>query len=421
MAVIKKIRKNGTDNPIGADAQNVSYSGDVTGATNVKDALDALAAGGGGGGSDMSSYGYYGQNFPEQMRVVKKMIDNNRESSYPRLRFIHISDSHSADIGEANSLLANTGADFAVHTGDGVGGNYGDGVTDLYDKMLACTKPFFFTIGNHDCLPPEAAEGEVQQTITLAQRYTRYIEPIVTKESWYEKKRINGVDVPFYNLHHPEGKTYYAVDYTKSNAKYKCIFLDQADGVGDVNLSSGHDNSAVIFGKMTDDQVVWFIGQLQSAATNSQHVMVFLHVRPDSMKVDTLEDWCDHESLQRLTQSGNGLYTMPINIVDAFQTGSSYTYNDTEYEFSANGIFVGWFVGHAHCDCYGWSILKPNQPIFVTTQPHSVASTEYDQNSGGPHINYITVDYNQRKVILYRMGVDRTWQNVKRESFIIDY
>ena len=397
---VKKVRKNGVEMPIGADAQNVSYSGDVSGATNVKDALDALAAGAGSGGStpDMSQYGYYGQNYPEQMRVVKNMLDKEKYSSYPRLRFIHISDSHSADIGEADSLLANTAADFAVHTGDGVGGNYDDGVEGLYAKMLACAKPFFFAIGNHDCL----------QSPSLAARYTRYIEPIVTKSAWYQSSGVT--------LNHPEGKTYYSVDYVKGSAKYKCIFLDQADG-----LDANPDNSATIFGRMTDDQVVWFIGQLQDAATNANHVLVFLHVRPDSMKVDTLEEWCDHEGLQRLTQSGQGLYTMPINIVDAFQTGSSYTYNGEEYEFKANGVFVGWFVGHAHCDCYGWSILKPNQPIFVTTQPHKTASTEYDQNSGGPHINYITVDYNQRKVILYRMGVDRTWENVKRESFIIDY
>ena len=400
-STVDKVRKGNDEHPLGADAQNVAYSGGVAGATNVKDALDALAAGGGGGGSDMSSYGYYGQNFPEQMRVVKKMIDNNRESSYPRLRFIHISDSHGDNIGYADSLLANTGADFVAHTGDGVGGNYGDGVTGLYAKMLACTKPFFFTIGNHDCLGSPS----------LAARYTRYIEPIVTKSTWYGSGKT---------LNHPTGKTYYSVDYTKSSAKYKCIFLDQADGIDQV-ADDSTDNSTVIFGTMSNGQVDWFLKQLQSAATAGQHVMVFLHVRPDSMDVETLEDWCDHENLQALTKSGQGLYTMPINIIDAFQTGGSYTFNSQVYSFSGEGIFVGWFVGHAHCDCYGWSKLKENQPIFVTTQPHSVASNQYDQNAGGPHVNYITVDYAKRKVILFRLGADRTWWNTKRETFYIDY
>ena len=277
---VKKVRKNGVEMPIGADAQNVSYSGDVAGATTVKDALDALAAGAGSGGStpDMSQYGYYGQNYPEQMRVVKNMLDKEKYSSYPRLRFIHISDSHSDNIGNADDLLANTAADFAVHTGDGVGGNYDDGVEGLYAKMLACAKPFFFAIGNHDCL----------QSPSLAARYTRYIEPIVTKSAWYQSSGVT--------LNHPEGKTYYSVDYVKGSAKYKCIFLDQADG-----LDANPDNSATIFGRMTDDQVVWFIGQLQDAATNANHVMVFMHVKPCNLS--QLQGWGDH-----ITYLLNGKY-----------------------------------------------------------------------------------------------------------------
>ena len=49
MAVIRKIRKGGVDNPLVSDAQNVSYSGSVPGSTNVKDALDMLS------GSSVSS------------------------------------------------------------------------------------------------------------------------------------------------------------------------------------------------------------------------------------------------------------------------------------------------------------------------------------------------------------------------------
>lgn len=50
MAVIRKIRKGGVDNPLVSDAQNVSYSGSVSGATNVKEALDLLS-----GSSSVSS------------------------------------------------------------------------------------------------------------------------------------------------------------------------------------------------------------------------------------------------------------------------------------------------------------------------------------------------------------------------------
>ena len=401
MAVIKKIRKNGTDNPIGADAQNVSYSGDVSGATNVKDALDALAAGG-GSTPDMSQYGYYGQNYPEQMAVVRNILSKNKYgSSKPRLRFIHISDSHGDNIGEANSLLANTDADFAVHTGDGVADKYTDGVTSLFAKMLACEKPFFYAIGNHDCLSSTS-----KPTVTLADRYSQYIEPIVTKSAWY------GTGI---TLNHPTGKTYYSVDYTKSSAKYKCIFLDQADGVGDVDGTTGHDNSAVIFGSMSNDQVVWFIEQLQSAATNSQHVMVFVHVKPENL--NQLQNWSDHLTSQWQINAG----AMLMNIVAAFKNKQTYTYNGTDYSFSANGIFVGWFVGHTHFDDYGYCKSHNDQFVFVVTKPYEPGATQWDGNDGGPHINYITVDYEVRRVSLYRMGVQDTIMGTKRVAFHINY
>lgn len=393
MAVIKKIRKNGVNNPIGADASNVSYSGDVAGATNVKDALDALAAGG-GSTPDMSQYGYYGENYPEQMAVVRNVLSKNKYGgSNPRLRFIHISDSHGDNIGYADSLLANTDADFAVHTGDGVYDKYTDGVDSLFTKMLACTKPFFFCIGNHDCI----------NAPSLAARYTQYIEPIVTKSAWYGSGMT---------LHHDTGKTYYSVDYTKGSAKYKCIFLDQGDG-----LDANPDNSTVCYGSYSDEQVVWFINQLQSAATNSQHVMVFVHVKPENL--NQLQDWSDHLTSQWQANEGAGPTLM--NIVAAFKNNQTYTYKGTDYSFSANGVFVGWFVGHTHSDDYGYCKTHPDQFVFVTTKPYEPGATQWDGNDGGPHINYITVDYYTRRVSLYRMGVQDTIMGTKRVAFYINY
>lgn len=392
---MKKINIDGTEYVIESDAQEVDYSGNVHGATNVKDALDALqhAVEIGGGAGDMSQYGYYGINFPKQMSLIKTVLDVDKNK--PRLRFVHISDTHGSITGSAESLLENTAADFAVHTGDAVADKFSDDFDALKAKMLACTKPFYLTLGNHDChLSP-----------SLEARFTKYIQPL------NEHNGLTG-----------NTKTYYSVNYTKGSgsavSKFKCIFLDQQDGGYDTTY--GDTPTGWSTGKMTDEQIVWLIGELQEAATNDRHVLIFAHVQVGTTTRSTrteTEGWFD------FNETGcTKLQDTLMSIVDAFINKTTYTYNNEEYTFSKNGVFVGWFFGHTHHDCYGRISGHESQFKCVTCRPYP-NSDVYDGNfrSAYPHINYFTVDYHDRKLSLYRVGEQRTWQGTERVSFYIKY
>lgn len=384
---MKKIDIDGTVYVIESNAQEVDYSGSVVGATNVKDALDALqhAVEIGGGAGDMSQYGYYGINFPKQMSLIKTVLDVDKVKS--RLRFVHISDTHGSLTGSAESLLENTAADFAVHTGDAVVDKYTDDFDALKAKMLACTKPFYLTLGNHDCYKSPSLEA----------RFTKFIQPL------NEHNGLTG-----------NTKTYYSVNYTKGNgnaiSKFKCIFLDEADA--GYSGSDTPTNWSVM--KMTEEQLLWLHDELQEAITNGRHVLIFLHIAP-ARTTNRKDGWYDAD-----WPVSDG--TNVLEMVKAFKTGGSYTRGGTTYSFSGTGVFVAYFCGHNHCDSYGYLQGYENQFCCTTCRPYPNWDADDAMfKSSYNRVNYFTVDYADRKLSLYRVGEQRTWQGTERVSFYIKY
>ena len=373
---MKKINIDGTEYVIESDAQEVDYSGNVPGATNVKDALDALqhAVEIGGGAGDMSQYGYFGTNFPKQMSLIRSILDMDK-NGWPRLRFVHISDTH------------------GTNTGDAVEGSYADDESrthhynTLKGKMLAIDKPFYLTLGNHDH----------SEAPSLDACYTKYLQPLAE-----------------HNNLEDNGKTYYSVNYTKSSSthtsKFKCIFLDQTD----CDSVSGGDTAGYwsVF-KMSDAQLLWLHDELQEAITNGRHVLIFMHVAP-ARTTNRKEGWYDED--------WPVVGTTLMEMVKAFKTGGSYTRGGTTYSFSGTGVFVAYFCGHNHCDSYGYLQGYENQFCCTTCRPYPNWDADDAMfKSSYNRVNYFTVDYADRKLSLYRVGEQRTWQGTERVSFYIKY
>ena len=337
-------------------------------------------------GDDFSDYGIIGGSYPDEMKVITGILD--KDKNIQRLRFLHVSDSHGSNIGYADTLVDLIGADFLVHTGDMVLDKYSDSVADLQTKLLAVTKPTFVTLGNHDCY----------QSSTLAQRFDKFISPLNTH---------NGIT--------SNTKTYYSVNY--STPKVKCIFLDQQDAVAD----SSADMSTYIYGKMTSEQVNWFIGELQDALTNSLHVVVFLHVAPAYIEEEN-DEWFDAQP-----QRANDINFL-CDIVDAFINGTSFnvTHNGSTFTgtFATSGKFCGWFNGHTHYDSVGTLDAHPKQHNVSIARPvknKDLNDGTYRENELGITLNYVTIDTNDRKVSVYRVGNQSTWQGTERTSFYYKY
>lgn len=410
---MKNINLNGTNHTIEADAENVSY-----GNSNVKTTLDALVEG--SDNIDVSQRGYFGTNYPDQMRKIVE-LDQNKGS----LSFVQITDTHGFVHGQAlgtGGLLANSGADFLIHTGDIVHESFWDSYSSWPTAFAAEEKPCFIVLGNHDCNgSTEKTQGGAANgwnaTEALALRYNKYFQPLLNNE-WISDTEI------------ADGKTYYHVDIVKGYNKYKCIFIDQSDGGTTGSEGPTPWANATI---MTDTQKLWFIQQLQTAAKENFHVIIFIHVKPDYVGagegVNNISPATRKASGWFTTLRGDGqncenIKAFLLGVVHAFKSGTSYTLNNTEYKFLGEGRFVGWFCGHTHFDNYGWSSTHNDQFIAVSTSTERLSNDD-DINPSVSGIKtivrYINIDAEQKKVTVFNVGNQALRDGGTRTIFTYNY
>lgn len=400
-------------------------------------------------GQTMATY------YPDECRMIKNSFDKYVSPS--SIRFIHVSDNHGANHELAAELLDCEGchADFLADTGDlilvtlktesqiteddvlvtDVDGNpvitNGKLTVNSYIPIFSnTTKPSFVSLGNHDvCDSSDSVEY-------LWQRYNKFIA---------SNAHINGTKTTQgFVVNKFDGKTYYSVDITKNGNsgtyKFKLIFLDPTDGL-DAFPSMPYAEYNV---SPSDDQIAWFIGELNQASITGATVVCFTHVAPGIPARQYQEKgWCDS-----ITETGSSLNGF-CDIVDAFINGGTKTteFNDDVTHYNSNGnavldtytlgyrrsytvgfhrrgIFAGWFCGHLHGDSYGWIEGHDKQyqctiDRYHPTYQHSVVITENQDGSKyktGNFINYVKVNVDGR-VDVMRLGNNELHNGQKRESF----
>lgn len=381
---------------------------------------------------NMSQFGYYGINYPDQMANIK-IQDRNTNSEFPQLRFIHVSDSHGTGIGVADDLLKNCAAEFLAHTGDLVKDNFWHDFSVLLSRFIASPKPCYITLGNHDCYKSSFsnANGSGNDSIenwieALTRRYNKFYVNPATSEPWIDAQEV------------ADGNTWYHVDIEKGGAKYRCLFLDEADGGC---YWSANPTGWTVRTKLRVAQRDWFVRQLQEAAAGGYHVIIFIHA-PIGNVGTPVSGWFDTNG-----QTVEHVKTMLKGIVKAFMTGGTYSYdkNQTylrdEYNkaysctFDTPGTFVGWFCGHSHFDCYGRlmahdsdedsSLDFSDQFMCCTGRPYTNSGDASDgfvkPDKSEPHVKYVTVDYEQRKVTVMNVGFQTLKSGGKRDVFTYSY
>lgn len=339
--------------------------------------------------------GLIGQMYPEEVLMIEGAL-NNRLTN--RFHFIHLSDNHNTTFASAPEYLDLCPADFIVNTGDLVKDKFSDSVATTMAEATAPTKPVYLCLGNHDVF-----RATSQQDI-----FDKFVAPT---------NAHNGTSFT---------KSYYSVDITKGSNVFKCIFLNNYDGFTSEELGSA-SMSTIIGGKMTSEQVVWFIQELQDAATNGKTVVLFAHTVPTYYDTDTtIDKWADRKNVNK-TESVSRNLTYLLDIVDAFIAGTSYEYSGTTYNFSAVGKFVAWFAGHTHYDMLGRVNGHPNQWAVNVCRPNNAGGSA--DNADDPMItwNYVTIDVNLtsstsvRSLSIYRVGQQQTVFGVKRDVVRVFY
>ena len=335
----------------------------------------------------VTDYGKVGELYPNEIDDLTKVLTDRSD----RFQFIHLSDNHNSTFASAPEMLDKTSAEFIINTGDMVADKYTDSAATTLAEMQSPTKPVYITLGNHD----------VYRAPTMQDVFDKFF--------------------PTMNAHNETSfdKTYYAFDVDKGSNLFKCIFLNPYDGFPDLPNTS---INTIISGNMSSEQVVWFIGQLQDAATSGRHVCLFMHTVPtyyDKDSLDFFQNWRDKKQVNT-TQSVSRNLEYLLNIVDAFIDGTSYEYGGTTYNFTA-GKFIAWFAGHTHCDMIGRVYEHPNQWAINVCRPTNTGGDAYSGNTPGITWNYVTIDAGIRSLAIYRVGQQQTVFGVKRDVVRVFY
>lgn len=235
---------------------------------------------------------------------------------------------------------------------------------------------------------------------------------------------------------------YYKVDY--ASKKIRIIVLCEYD------TNTNTKDPAAIDGHWSQAQIDWFISQLDDAITNNYNVLVAMHCveQGSATSTDAFPTPNDKGFYQRSNAWKNNYSTVMRShiiedIIHAFRTGGSvsgpYSHSDSTasvnftHEFTGNGKFVAYIVGHSHVDMTGYSKYKSDQLYLVC--PSSCYLGDNNRVKGGnvsdlPRIegtksedcfNVYGIDTINKLVKVVRVGADMNDLMEPREVAYFDY
>ena len=302
---------------------------------------------------------------------------HTRGATNSPLTLLHFSDPH-YDWEAVKRILDDgevygTNIDEYICTGDMVA-NVGGSIASWWTpKVLTC-------IGNHDTASYETGTGYNWTALTMAQRDQYYIAP-------YESN---------WNVVHTSGTSYYYKDY--SSAKVRLIVMDSM-----LYTSGGSEATA---------QTSWLEGLLESAITNSLHVLIAIHSpHGGATAVD-----CSFSKYSETTMPTYSDCNTPQTVIDTVATAIS------------GGLhFIGYIVGHTHQDNIWDAEGDGTQLMYcvtcaITKQEAQWRSSDQHRSETQDAYNLVTIDTNNSLIKLIRGGGADSDDHMRaRKAICIDY
>ena len=237
--------------------------------------------------------------------------------------------------------------DFMIITGDVVADNYSNDYS--FVKRAVEDRIYLPTIGNHEII------GASSQS----DLYNKYIAPFEVSSA-LTVHTIGGNKKPY---------------YSKVVKGIRIICVNNYD-YGDAQMGYGECYS--------QEQIDWFINELELANSNNQSVIVAMHYTPDS-NFDTdsnfRQKFTIYHNEPRLTTSSRSIILyiieafMKASLIDSTWQQQGFNSVTVSHTFKKRGKFVCYLTGHRHGDYTSYSNYDTNQLILNT------ASTYYGNNS----------------------------------------
>ena len=306
--------------------------------------------------------------------------------------------------------------DIGICLGDMQAGSYSDSDGVWYHNALMRTqKPFFTVLGNHD----GGNYGDFKECGTPRLTFEKFIRPNV------EKIGIDGLDRAYYVKMIDEYKIAIIV-----LTNYDYPDTPGADGMPAV------DRSYEVYSQAQTD---WLIATLH-AIPSDYHLLLCAHSHPYKKAIEP----CSFSQIYAYsTNNPYGNNNMIPDVIDAWKHGKTVKKQyapeilpeylpvisvDADFSARGEGIFIGYLIGHHHCDFVGWNDKYRDQRLI------SLAATANDlyQNYGsdlprakGPKaedlFTVLSFDTEKRKIRLVRIGSNITVDMTDRTYYVMEY
>jgi len=235
-------------------------------------------------------------------------------------------------------------------------------------------------------------------------------------------------------------KTYYSINFDKY--KVSLIVLDNY-----IQPEDRDENGDFIYHRGTQtflpEQLSWFCEALMNVPKD-YHLIIASHEYPEPYIIKN-GPWTQKgvELIGNYEHLAYGCKSIMSSIVDAWINGIAFKAEfepkedfsafptlsvDVDYSKRGTGTFVGYFIGHKHCDIMGASKDFPYQNIFCFAS----ASSDFWQNAtcdlprahrckAQDCLTVVSIDTENRLVKLVRVGSNITVNLEERKYFVAKY
>lgn len=369
------------------------------------------------------------RNLYKEPRVVQSFFHGRSNPKKKNLTFVWGSDFHGCGVALRNMYLYGENYDgilFSLNTGDTQSASPID-TNILPDASIGIIKPILNVIGNHD----NGFGADATKMATAKQKYDRFIAPFLSNGQFTQPADVSDFpcyyykDFPNYKIRVLVVDIYEAPKITYNggqiaNQDSPCISEKQANFICDSLTSLPSDYAVIVAmhtkdaaetiineGKFTDPSVT--IGNIDTGFSMDYPVVT-----------DIITAFVNKGTLSKT-------YTFTGSVYDALNANNLPTSYEISVDFSSRNEseFICFFAGHQHKDIVGHHNLQLD--VYVINGGYFERDQSFSDISRLSHgltqdsFNVVSIDRDNRKVNLVRIGADITMDFAHRDMIQLDY
>lgn len=369
------------------------------------------------------------RNLYKEPEVVQSFFHGRNNQKKKNLAFVWGSDFHGCSVALRNMYLYGENYDgilFSLNTGDTQSASPID-TNILPYASKGIIKPILNVIGNHD----NGFGADATKMATAKHKYDRFIAPFLRNGQFTQPSDVS--DFP----------CYYYKDFPNYKIRVLVVDIYEAPKITYNGGQIANQDSPCISEKQAN-----FIANAFSSMPEDYAIMVAMHTKDTAETIINESKFTDPSVTVGNIDTGFSMdYPVVTDIVTAFVNKASlsktYTFTGSVYDaLNANNLptsyeisvdfstrneseFICFFAGHQHKDIVGHHNLQLD--VYVINGGYFERDQSFSDISRLSHgltqdsFNVVSIDRDNRKVNLVRIGADITMSLTYRDMIQLDY